>query len=168
MAPSKLSNILPNIPRPAPTATSSPAQVHPTVRQAGFSISKSMTWMMPMAAPPKADAQVPSEEMAPLVPGGTLWNVMIWSGGNEERIPSSEASVSAKMVAFKLYQNQQRIQHYECPPGYLTPKMCKARAWKEDEEKAPHLLYPTEMPDQNGRVKRPRGPGENSPVPTIL
>lgn len=82
-----------------------------------------MTWVMPMAAPPKADAQVPNEEMAPLAPGGTLWNVMIWSGGNEERIPSSEASVSAKIVAFKLYQIVSELDVMSVHLG-ISPQRC--------------------------------------------
>ena len=47
---------------------------------------------------------IPIFEMAPFVPGGTLFRVVISLGGDFERIPSSEARVSPRQHAKWLEQ----------------------------------------------------------------
>jgi hypothetical protein len=51
-----------------------------------------------MMSPPRRETDSPRGEIPPLVPFGTDWNVRIWIGREGARIPSSEASVSAKEV----------------------------------------------------------------------
>jgi hypothetical protein len=49
-----------------------------------------------MAAPAAAEAAVPSNVMAPFVPGGTRRPVVRRRGWEEDRMPISEAEVSPK------------------------------------------------------------------------
>ena len=53
----------------------------------------------PMRAPPATDATRPIKVTAPFVPGGTVAKVVINLGGFFERIPNSEAQVSAVAAA---------------------------------------------------------------------
>ena len=64
-----------------------------------------MSMVMPMTAPPAAEARVPKVETPPLVPGGTGLRVVIRRGREDERIPSSEASVSPRQHAKWLENN---------------------------------------------------------------
>ena len=50
----------------------------------------------PTIAPPKTDASVPPNDIAPFVPGGTRLKVVISLGCERDKIPSSDASVSPK------------------------------------------------------------------------
>jgi len=54
---------------------------------------------MPMRAPPAADAARPVGLTPPLVPGGTVAKVVINFGGLFDRMPNSEAHVSAVAAA---------------------------------------------------------------------
>lgn len=65
--------------------------------------------VIPMITPPARDARVPARDIAPLVPGGTLANVVIKRGGDLDKIPSSDAIVSPK-------------QHAKCLRGIRTEK----------------------------------------------
>lgn len=51
-----------------------------------------------MINPPRADTARPRYETPPFVPFGTGDQVRIWSGREVDRIPSSEARVSARHV----------------------------------------------------------------------
>ena len=75
--------------------TISTAPYHP---QTGFSIIKSTTPTTPIIKPPRADTARPRYETPPFVPFGTGDQVRIWSGREVDRIPSSEARVSARHV----------------------------------------------------------------------
>jgi hypothetical protein len=48
--------------------------------------------------PPRTETARPRYETPPLVPLGTDWNVRMWNGREGDRIPSSDASVSARQV----------------------------------------------------------------------
>jgi hypothetical protein len=54
---------------------------------------------IPIRAPPAAEAARPVGLTPPFVPGGTVANVVINLGGLFDRIPSSEAHVSAVAAA---------------------------------------------------------------------
>jgi hypothetical protein len=54
---------------------------------------------MPMRAPPAADAARPIGLTPPFVPGGTVVKFVINLGGLFDRIPNSEAHVSAVAAA---------------------------------------------------------------------
>lgn len=51
-----------------------------------------------MTAPPANDAPSPKRETPPFVPGGTVLPDRMKKGGEEERMPSSDARVSARQV----------------------------------------------------------------------
>jgi hypothetical protein len=51
-----------------------------------------------MIAPPATDAPRPKRETPPFVPGGTVLPDRMKMGGEEERMPSSDARVSARQV----------------------------------------------------------------------
>jgi hypothetical protein len=89
---------LPANPAAVQNSTISPAQPHPVApdRKAGLSISRSTTPAKPISPPPSADTARPSGEIPPFVPGGTGVKVRTERGGEVERIPSSEARVSAR------------------------------------------------------------------------
>lgn len=53
----------------------------------------------PIITPPETEAKVPRVDTPPFVPGGTRLNVVMRMGGDLERIPTSEASVSPKQHA---------------------------------------------------------------------
>lgn len=69
------------------------------VRHAELSMIIQTNIVTPMIRPPDRDARVPARDIAPLVPGGTLANVVTSRGGDLDRIPSSEAIVSPKQHA---------------------------------------------------------------------
>ena len=54
---------------------------------------------MPIRAPPAAEAARPTGLTPPFVPGGTVAKVVISLGGLFERMPSSDAQVSAVAAA---------------------------------------------------------------------
>ena len=70
----------------------------PAKLQIEFSNHKSTTATNPMINPPSADTPRPKYEIPPFVPLGTGCNVRISSGRELDRMPSSEASVSARQV----------------------------------------------------------------------
>lgn len=63
-----------------------------------------------MKVPPNKLASVPKTDRAPLVPGGTGLKVVIRRGGDDERIPSSEASVSPRQQAKCLINYEHMIR----------------------------------------------------------
>jgi hypothetical protein len=74
----------------------------PSPLQAGFSTSSSRTIASPISPPPIIEAIVPRGDMAPFVPAGTCFNVVMRMGFDFDRMPSSEANVSPR-------------QHPNCP-----------------------------------------------------
>lgn len=69
----------------------------PMSLQAGFSSNKTRPMDNPIIPPPAMETAVPSIDMAPFVPGGTCFRVVMRIGLDFESIPSSEASVSPKL-----------------------------------------------------------------------
>lgn len=67
--------------------------------QARFSTTRLVKSVSPIIHPPAADASVPPSEIAPFVPGGTGFSVVMRIGGDRESMPSSEASVSPRQQA---------------------------------------------------------------------
>jgi len=58
----------------------------------------------PTNAPPAIEAAVPARDIAPFVPGGTGLRVVIKSGLDFDRMPSSDARVSPRQQAKCLVQ----------------------------------------------------------------
>lgn len=50
----------------------------------------------PITPPPIIETAVPNKDTPPLVPGGTVFSVVIRIGRDLDRIPSSEARVSPR------------------------------------------------------------------------
>jgi hypothetical protein len=73
----------------------------------------------PMIPPPATEAPSPSEETPPFVPGGTVLPERMKNGGEAERMPSSEARVSARQVA-KWLENASAV--FQMRRKKLTPK----------------------------------------------
>ena len=80
-------------------AHQAPNDLHPS-----FSIHRSITPTKPIISPPRTDTPNPSGETPPLVPFGTVSQVNTCRGRAEERIPSSEANVSARDVEKWLHR----------------------------------------------------------------
>ena len=59
-----------------------------------------------MSAPPTIEAVVPIRDIAPFVPGGTGLKVVIKSGLDFDRMPSSDARVSPRQQAKCLFWRQ--------------------------------------------------------------
>lgn len=66
----------------------------------------------PMTAPPDSDARVPTSDTPPFVPGGTREKVVMRIGGDLDRIPSSEASVSPRQHAKWLRVANEQVQRF--------------------------------------------------------
>lgn len=60
--------------------------------------------VIPIINPPAREASVPTRDMPPLVPGGTGFKVVMRIGGDVDRMPSSDASVSPRQHAKCLEQ----------------------------------------------------------------
>ena len=60
----------------------------------------------PIKVPPARDDRVPMVDIPPLVPGGTGFRVVIRIGGDLDKMPSSEASVSPRQHAKCLTDNK--------------------------------------------------------------
>lgn len=73
-------------------------QPQPRALHARFSIQRSKTPIRPITKPPNTETEIPNNEIPPLVPLGTLSRVRICIGWEVDKIPSSEARVSARAV----------------------------------------------------------------------
>ena len=98
----------PNRPAAEPYNTSSFNNTGQDCLHAALSHTRVAAAVRPMIAPPESEASVPTKEIPPLVPGGTRANVVMRIGGDFDKIPSSEASVSPR-------------QHAKC---LNMPKLC--------------------------------------------
>ncbi len=78
----------------------------PLEQTAPFSRKRSRAKTPPIVIPPTADTNSPSGVTAPFVPGGTFCMERMRIGRVVERIPSSDARVSAKFVASWLFEGE--------------------------------------------------------------
>jgi len=62
-------------------------------------MSKVIAMVSPINPPPRKETAVPTSDMAPFVPGGTGFKVVIRIGLAGDKIPSSEARVSPRQQA---------------------------------------------------------------------
>lgn len=85
--------------RPAATPNVTRVNKLPAATGLGLSSHTQRATVHPMTAPPPADAARPSIVIPPFVPGGTCCIVRICRGFVVARMPSSDASVSARLVA---------------------------------------------------------------------
>jgi hypothetical protein len=83
--------------------------LNPSAMHALFSTSRSRTIVSPIKPPPAIETAVPSNDIPPFVPGGTVFKVVMSMGLDFERMPSSEARVSPR-------------QHPNCPSAARTRK----------------------------------------------
>lgn len=89
----------PKRPAAAPTRTSSFIRAGQVCLHAELSQMRLAATVRPMTTPPDRDARVPTSDTPPFVPGGTREKVVMRIGGDLDRIPSSEASVSPRQHA---------------------------------------------------------------------
>lgn len=100
VAPNKESTRLPNSPANIPHATVSKSRCPAASRRHWpFSKISVIPVSSPTSAPPTIEAVVPTMDIAPFVPGGTGLRVVIKSGLDFDRIPSSDARVSPRQQA---------------------------------------------------------------------
>lgn len=102
----------PTKPPKAPQNKKSRSRIVGEEKQAELSMISVIDIVNPMITPPATDANVPSDDTPPFVPGGTRLQVVINNGADLERIPSSEAIVSPRQHAKcpKVANNRKRLQ----------------------------------------------------------
>ena len=64
-----------------------------------FCHSKVIARVSPIKVPPANEERVPMVDIPPFVPGGTGFRVVMRMGGERDKMPSSEASVSPRQQA---------------------------------------------------------------------
>ena len=106
VAPNKESTRLPNSPANIPHAIVSKRR-YPAASRRHWAFSKISVIPVssPMSAPPTIEAIVPIRDIAPFVPGGTGLRVVIKSGLDFDKTPSSDARVSPRQQAKCLFDD---------------------------------------------------------------
>lgn len=89
----------PRIPAAEPQPISVGSKLVHSALQALFSTIRLTNCTSPTMQPPMADAIVPPTEIPPFVPAGTVLKVVMRTGGELDRMPNSEASVSPRQQA---------------------------------------------------------------------
>eukprot|EP01139_Manchomonas_bermudensis_P011405 Amastigsp_a342796_22.p2 type:complete len:125 gc:universal Amastigsp_a342796_22:236-610(+) len=100
VAPSTESMMEPTPPENAPSPSESSASAPKKTPRPCATAQEPTKNVSPINAPPATDAAVPTVDMPPFVPGGTVRQGAITSrGGERERTPSSDAHVSPQQAA---------------------------------------------------------------------
>ena len=89
----------PKIPAAEPHPISVGSKRVHSALQTLFSTTRLTNCTSPTMHPPMPDAIVPPTEIPPFVPAGTVFRVVMRTGGDLERMPNSEASVSPRQQA---------------------------------------------------------------------